>query len=304
MSRPRTAISLLVWDSPRYTGNLLSNLDWATPGENWHLRILDQGSEEETRSLIKSWVPTHRDTSAELLPHNIGYGAGHNRNYIQAQALFDFDYFITINSDLVFGEPGWVDQMVDAMEAAPDAALGGPFAYRETQIDPHRRLLSPATTEQAQRGEFSFITGAVTIIRAEAAEQLGLFDEIFSPAYFEDQDMVQRYLHFGWKQIHIDIPVLHGYLGAAERVNEAKRAALDAKHGDFRTRNMTTYVNRWQRGTPPVRANIRTEWPYLFFPPKRPKPSPGNTIRSLDPQGTLHNTTNPLNAPGQEQEPR
>lgn len=269
MSRPFSVLSLLVWDSPRYTGNLLSNLEWAPPSHDypWHLHIIDQGSEPETKDLLRAWVPPRSGVSAQLLANNVGYGAGHNFVYASMLAQQPFDYFVTINSDVVFGAPDWLDTLVQAMEANPRAAIGGPFAYTREILDDKHFLLAPATPEQCRAGAFEFITGAVAIIRARAVEELGLFDEIFSPAYFEDQDMVARYQHFGWEQLHIDIPVLHGYLGNAERVNEAKRAALDAEHGDFRHRNMMTYTRRWRHDPLPTSPeDLRRRCPRLYFP--------------------------------------
>lgn len=264
MSRPMTVVSLLVWDSPLYTRNLLMNLDYAKPGRNFHLRILDQGSQEETRSLVRDFVRSHNGTSAEILSGNIGYGAGHNRNYAQVAKSVDFDYFVTINSDLVFGEPNWLDTLVDAMEAEPEAAIGGPFAYCE-----HPGRISPATRTQCEAGDFMFITGAVSIMRAATVRQLGLFDEAYSPAYWEDADMVERYRHFGWRQKYIDLPVFHGYLGEAGRVANVKTDELNQKWGDFRQNTLRLFFDRWRFGNAPLPqdpADLPQCFPRLYIP--------------------------------------
>nr|WP_170245025.1 hypothetical protein [Pararhodospirillum oryzae] len=235
------------------------------------MHIIDQGSDAPTRDLLRAWVPAQKRVTAELLPENIGYGAGHNRSYARGKTIFPngFDYFITINSDVLFGQPEWADVLVDAMEATPHAALGGPFAYTETPLGGGRRLLMPATVDQGKRGEFAFITGAVAIIRATAVTELGLFDEIYTPAYFEDQDMVQRYTHFGWGQVYIDLPVLHGYLGDAERVNQTKNNELQKRYGDFKDKNMKTYVSRWQyekNKNSLAKENLKSRFNLLYFP--------------------------------------
>ena len=241
MSRPRSIVSILVWDSHTYTKNLLANMDWAPPGNNTWTYILDQGSDAPTRDLLRDYVPKRTNISARLLGENIGYSAGHNLNYkLALQDGRDFDYFITVNSDIAFGEPLWVDQMVDAMEANPKAALGGPFGYKQCE-----GYIAPCSVAEMRAGRFLFITGAVTIVRARAVRQCGLFDEVYSPAYYEDQDMVNRYQHFGWEQIFTDIPVVHGYLGEMEKVNRQKREDLKLRHGDFALRNQHTFTRRW-----------------------------------------------------------
>ncbi|MFN3076092.1 MAG: glycosyltransferase [Alphaproteobacteria bacterium] len=261
--RPRSVISLLVWDSPLYTRNLLKNLDWAVPGNSMHTIILDQGSEPETRDYLREYVPSRSNISAILLDENIGYGAGHNRNYQTARDQGEFDYFITINNDVVFGEQLWADRLVDMMEANPRAAIGGPFGYRRDGD-----YLTPSTKEDMKSGNFLFVTGAICIIRAAAVEQAGLFDEAYSPAYWEDYDMAMRYLHFGWEQIFIDISAVHGYFGNDEKVSRKKKEALLERHGNFEERNREIFNRRWI-GIPPLSERENPlSWSDALYRPK------------------------------------
>jgi GT2 family glycosyltransferase len=258
----RTVISILVWDSPIYTRNLLLNLDWAVPGKDCRIIILDQGSAEETRSFVRSYAAERPNVMALLLDRNIGYGAGHNLVYRSALEGGAFDYFITLNSDSLFPEPGWADEMVGAMDANPDAAIGGPLGYgiRDSYF-------VPSSKQQLASGDFLFITGAVAIIRAKAVREHGLFDEIYTPAYWEDADMVLRYRHYGWRQLFVDIPILHGYLGEKIKVNQQKREQLKAEFGEFQNRNMREFMTRYLG---PQRAALKSDplsWsPRLFRP--------------------------------------
>jgi GT2 family glycosyltransferase len=245
--KPRTILSLLSWDSLIYTRNLLLNLDWAVAGENTHLMILDQGSGEDTKSFIREYVGNRKNATALMSSRNMGYGPGHNFTYKAALAMGPFDYFITVNSDALFCEPGWANLMVSAMEANPDAAIGGPFAYKYANAS-----FNPATQAEMRSGDFMFVTGAVAIIRAAAAKAHGLFDEIYLPAYWEDADMVMRYRHYGWRQLFIDVPVLHGYLGPEGKVSQVKKDALKAEWGDFQGRNMLEFVTRYMSDPPAV----------------------------------------------------
>ena len=43
----------------------------------------------------------------------------------------------------------------------------------------------------------------------EAVKRVGLFDEGFFPAYFEDTDYKRRAEHAGVKVVHIDVPMIH-----------------------------------------------------------------------------------------------
>jgi GT2 family glycosyltransferase len=262
----RTVISLLIWDSVRYLDNLLRNLETFVPGEGFHLRILDQGSGAATRELLSAYQARYQHVSIDWLPENIGYSAGHNRTFESMRLGGPFDYFITINDDLVFGVPGWLDTMVRAMEATPDAAAGGPICYT-----PEPGLIRLSTLDEKLTGRFQFVAGTVCIIRASIVHRLGLFDESFTPAYWEDADMCTRYAHFGQRHIYIDVPLVHGYLGGAERANLAKNTELVARHGDFRARNLNFFHRRW--GTPEARSSfptdesaLRLHCPRLYIP--------------------------------------
>jgi GT2 family glycosyltransferase len=262
-SQPRALVSILVWDSHVYTKNLLANLDFAVPGTSFAVYFLDQGSGDETKGLLRDFVPNRSRMNAILLPQNIGYSAGHNFNYAQAlKNGVQFDYFITVNSDVAFGEPGWVDMLVAAMDANPKAAIGGPFGCKQTPTH-----IEHCSVARMRAGDFSFVSGAVSIIRAETVRQIGLFDEIYTPAYFEDQDMVMRYLHYGWSQIHIDVPVVHGYLGEAVKVNKEKRAELLAVHGDFGKRNLETYLRRWNSPNALIKTSQPLDWENRLYIP-------------------------------------
>lgn len=262
--KPVSVVSLLVWDSPRYLANLLDNLDAFPADSPHHLRILDQGSGPETVEMLKNYAEGRNHVSVEFLSGNLGYSAGHNRNYDQLAKVLDFSYFVTINNDLLFAEPGWLATLVDAMEAAPNAAIGGPTCYKN-----YPSHIAPATREQKAAGDFLFVTGVVSIIRTSMVRRVGLFDEAFTPAYWEDADMCLRYRRFGFDHLWIDLPLVHGYLGEAGRVNQAKYAELNERFGDFRTRNQLLFIDRWNRRLaeyPKNETELGTAFPRLYIP--------------------------------------
>ena len=270
--RPVCAISLLVWNSVRYLENLLVNIAVYPPGGAYHLRILDQGSGPETAALLQRHAEGVDVVSVERLEANIGYGAGHNRNYARFRRDIAFDYFVTINDDLVFGETNWLDRLVEGMEARQDVAVGGPICFRMDAKTTRR-----STRAERAAGRFDFVGGAVSIIRASAVDALGLFDEAYAPAYWEDADMCFRNRHFGWQLASIDLQVCHAYLGERSLADPAREAAL-ARHGDFRRRNFALLRSRWPIGDrsprlPPA-LDVAAAFPRLYFPGRPVAASP------------------------------
>lgn len=247
---PVCVVSLLTWDAPDYVENLLRNLDAMPPGGNWHLRITDQGSGERTRMAIDGFARTHSNVSVDFLDHNIGYPAGHNRAYHAVRNMGHFDYFCTINPDVVFCDPGWLDGLVHHMQSNPDLALCGPLAFRFAGNNQRW-----ATPDEISSGTFDFIAGVITIIRCRAADQHGLFDPAFTPGYWEDADMCWRYRHGGWRIGVRDIRFADGYLGRDLSSVRSKQDQLFARFGHFERRNRALFDNRWQIGLPIVAAD-------------------------------------------------
>jgi len=142
------------------------------------------------------------------------------------------------------------------MVADPGVAIGGPFC---DAVRP---------TAGAVNQDFAYICGAVAIIRTSVAERYGLFDAAFAPAYFEDTDMCRRYEWVGFRQRHIEIPVVHGYLSDTDPVNVAKKEVLAATYGNFYLNNKLLLFNRWWRHPPSLRsaADLRTTFPKLYIP--------------------------------------
>jgi len=262
---PKIVISILTWDSIAYTRNLLANLEWAVPGTDTRIMILDQGSEEETRNLLRTYVPAHPNMIATLLTGNIGYSAGHNYNFRKALETGPFDYFITVNSDVLFGDNNWANQMAEAMECNPRAGLGGPLAFKSVD----QRFITDASRAEMRNGDFYFITGAICIIRTATAMQCGLFDEIYTPAYAEDTDMAMRYLYFGWQQLYIEMSVIHGYLGEKHKVSAIKMDQLKQKYGDFKRRNADVFYRRWNNKSPLYQEKSPLEWGDTLYIPGR-----------------------------------
>jgi GT2 family glycosyltransferase len=239
-------ISILVWDAPYYVENLLKSLfEEYRIGSTPHcVYVLDQGSGFATRRVLRRF----RDRVRVIrLKRNIGFPKGHNLIFEEASTTEAFRYFCAVNSDVRFLEDDWLDRMVNVMEADRDVAVSGPVAVNI--IDHGERLGhgSIAETADAAAGRFDFISGALCTVRRRVAEERGLFDEVFTPGYFEDADMVFRYLEAGYAQAWCPVKHEHGYLGkraTAER--SRKRRELVSEYGAFQERNRHVFLDRWQ----------------------------------------------------------
>ena len=71
--------------------------------------------------------------------------------------------------------------------------------------------------------EMDFVSGGASIFDRDKFISLGLFDETFSPFYFEDLDICFRAKLFGWKMFYIPASeVYHFHLGSTVKSNFSK----------------------------------------------------------------------------------
>lgn len=260
--KPRLLISVLSWNAPRYLENLLDNFDAMAPAgtASWHVMVLDQGDDPRPRALLEQrrrpWL------TALFSERNLGFAAGHNRLADTAWRLGGFDAVAVVNQDVVFGASHWADGMLAALMAPDEApAVVGPTAYA---IDWSARMFQ----RDRPAGCDAFIEMSVAMISAAAIRQAGLFDESFSPAYFEDADLCRRYKALGLGLAVTPVSHVHRYLGSAGEPPAEAFRHLDQASPGWRARNRDLFYDRWSDPAPLSADQLRQRFPKVYFPPE------------------------------------
>jgi GT2 family glycosyltransferase len=120
-------------------------------------------------------------------PGNVGFGAAHNANAASGRA----EFLLVLNPDCIL-EPGVLDELLDAAHSSPaDVAA---WELRQIPYE-HPKAYDPATLETR------WVSGAATLFRRRAFEEVGGFDErIF--LYAEDVDLSWRLRCRGWRLLY------------------------------------------------------------------------------------------------------
>lgn len=247
-------ITLLVWDAHEAVSRLLESLQSGISElKSWRLFILDQGSGDSTADLLGRFAAAHEDrVTLVRLERNIGYPAGHNLLHRRAIERFDPRFLVTLNSDLVFHDNRWLDSLVSFMDARPKVGIAGPTGVIY-QREPAERLgwCRLADADELRDGRFDSISGSLCIIRQSMIDEIGLFDEVFTPGYYEDTDLAIRAKSSGWQLGICPIPHGHHDLGPEKSTSHIKREQLAAEFGNFQKRNRDVFVERWLSGRLP-----------------------------------------------------
>jgi len=178
--------------------------------------VVDHGSTDGTLELVRERFPEVRLIQQE----NKGLGGGSNAGMRVAEG----DWFLLLNSD-AWATDGALDRLVALGEARPDAAVLGPrLRYPDGRLQRSvrgfptlwrlateylflRKLAPRSRLFNAFYGngfdherplEAEFLMGAVLLVRREAADTVGLFDEDFF-MFSEETDWCYRFRQAGWK---------------------------------------------------------------------------------------------------------
>ena len=206
----RLSIIIVTWNVREQVQACLQSLDVAHLPLDWEVILFDNASQDGTAAMVRADFPSVRlITSGE----NLGYGAGNNRAAAHARG----DYLLLLNPDTLVSQ-GAILALLDFMDAHPRAGACSPrlilpdgspqpvtfgedpkpgyLLRRGWQRLVHGRALHNGDVSSPQ--PMPWVSGAAMLVRREAWEQVGGFDEGFF-MYFEDNDLCLRMREQGWE---------------------------------------------------------------------------------------------------------
>jgi N-acetylglucosaminyl-diphospho-decaprenol L-rhamnosyltransferase len=180
--------------------------------------VVDNASLDGTPEMIESEFP---HVILERLAYNAGFAIGNNFALRRTTARF----VLLLNPDTEV-LPGTLDYMLEVMENRPDVGMAGCRLVRRDgsfdhaakrsfptpvgalahftglssreDVSPHLAQYRAPEIDEYGTGEVDAVNGAFMLVRREALEEVGLFDEGYW-LYMEDLDWCYRFKQRGWK---------------------------------------------------------------------------------------------------------
>lgn len=237
MKKPKVTFVTVCFRTPGLIRQLLKGFQNANLPFDFEYFLVDNSAGDGTGAMVREkfpWVKIIDDQG------NVGFGAGNNLAFREARG----EYVMLVNPDLTIFQ-GEFEKLIAFADAHPEIGLIGPKLlnpdrslqrtfhrfpspliplYRRTPlgrtswgkraIDEYLMLDANADAVQDVDGLF----GAAILIRKQALDQIGTFDEQFF-MYFEDTDFCRRAWESGWRVCYAPIATFVHY---HQRESEAK----------------------------------------------------------------------------------
>ena len=233
-----TVLDLIIvnYKSTDYLRPCLNSVQTSMNGLKVNIQVFDNGSQDHVR-LVRRDFP-----EINVIEHhrNLGYAGAINWLLHRTAS----PYTAILNPDTTI-KSGLFESIISFMDANPHVGIVGPRimdpdgciqgsarafpTFRSvlsgrrslvTKIFPKSRITCANILTHASDGkspmEVDWVSGACMVLRREALEEVGRFDERFF-LYWEDVDLCKRMANHGWKVVYFPQSEVKHHVGASSR---------------------------------------------------------------------------------------
>lgn len=238
---PTLSIVIVNFNTRELLKACLRSVEASRTARPWELFVVDNASADGSADMVAAEFPWATLIRSES---NRGYAYANNLGLRRAAG----SYLLLLNPDTVL-PPDALQQMVEYMDAHPEAGIAGPKLVRQDgsldlacrrsfpspEVSFYRMLgLSKLFPRSSRFGRYNLtyldpdrpaevdsVVGAFMIVRSEAVSQVGMLDESFF-MYGEDLDWAFRIKSRGWKVLYNPAVVVLHYKGESSRRHPRK----------------------------------------------------------------------------------
>ncbi|MFH1968470.1 MAG: glycosyltransferase [bacterium] len=240
-NNPLVSIVIPVCNKFHFTINCLASI-FINTDVSYEVIIVDNGSKDKTKLLGKKL----KNIKVIKNEKNMGFGKACNQGVKASKGK----YVLFLNNDTIVTK-GWLSSLVKSIEnnskygavgsklIKPDGRLqeAGSIIYSNGFTKGYGRGENPEKPEFCFLREVDYCSAACLLVRRDLFNQIGGFDDIYSPARFEDVDICMEIRKRGYKVVYQPNSIVYHYefgsSGSQEEVGE-----LDGK-------NRIKFVEKW-----------------------------------------------------------
>ena len=213
---PIVSVIVVSFNTRELLRDCLSNLEERSSGIKKQIIVVDNASKDDSAQMVADKFPGVHLIRSEV---NVGFAGANNLAFLHAAARF----VVLLNSDAFFA-PQALQRAIEHMDREPSVGLGGgrlvgldgswqPSARLFPSLlndfltlsglaarFPNSRLFGRfdrTWADPEQTADVDWVPGAFSILRREALEEIGYFDERFF-LYYEEVDLCRRFRSAGY----------------------------------------------------------------------------------------------------------
>ena len=195
----------------------LTSIRQGTHGIQYEIIAVDNNSADSSAQMVRDQFP---DAKLICNDRNLGFAISNNRGF----AVSSGRYVLALNPDTIVLDNA-LTLMVQFMDRHPEAgACGCRLLNRDGSLQPSwanfptllseilpktavNKIVPSGNRLQSQAVyDVDWVGGACLMVRRETMEQVGVFDERFSPIYSEETDWCYRIKQRGWRIYYLPQP--------------------------------------------------------------------------------------------------
>jgi O-antigen biosynthesis protein len=252
-NEPKVSIVIPVFNQTDVTLACLKSVLRHTGDLPYEVIVVDDASSDETRGILNE-VKNLRVLRNET---NSGFLKSCNRGARVAQG----EFILFLNNDTEV-TPDWLNALLRTFNQRPDAgAVGAKLIYPDGKLQEAGGIIfkdgsgwnygrndHPRRPEYNYLREVDYCSGACLLVPHNLFEELGGFDEIYSPAYYEDTDLAFEIRKAGRKVYYNPLAVVIHHEGQTSGTNTdsgVKRYQV-INHAKFRSKWETTLLDQFE----------------------------------------------------------
>lgn len=217
---PHVTIAIVNWNGKSVIQTCLETIFAHTEYPAYRIVVVDNGSEDGSVQMLHKEFPNVDIIENEK---NRGFAKANNQVFNQCP---ETDYYLLLNNDTEITQSGWLEQFIKVAERTGAGITGCRLVYPDGTLQhgggvihtghfPAENIHENNMEKLEQNGfeeewEPNYVTGAAFLVSNEVIQDTGGFDELYSPAYYEDSDLCMRAKMFGHKIVYTEkVEIVH-----------------------------------------------------------------------------------------------
>jgi GT2 family glycosyltransferase len=194
-------IAIPVWNKKELTQRCVDSILLNTDCP-YRIVLIDNGCQEPTREYLKAVTDKYPDKIKLIVNKE---NLGNTTAGVQGMKYSDAEYVCILDNDTIVCK-GWLSEMIRVAELSDKIGIVNPNCNSFGVHKPEGKTLEDFGAELLLRNAGKFIevgaaVGFCYLVKRKVINEIGCWDERFSPGYFEDTEYAMRAKKHGYKSV-------------------------------------------------------------------------------------------------------